>query len=78
MKAKLITVEAARTQAQVENGQCDLVQEFDTIAEAKERAKYYLTEQFMRVSEANETLDYARVIVNGECVADYFSKLVRD
>lgn len=75
MKTKQITVEAARTQLQVEAGQCDVVQDFDTVKEAKDRAKYYLTDEFRQASEASERLGYARVLVDGNCVADYFGKV---
>ncbi len=69
---KKIKVLAARTQQQVLDGQCDVVNEFDTIGEAKKRAKYYLTDEYQRQSEASSPLGYAQVVVNGNCVWDAF------
>lgn len=71
---KEIEVRAATTQQRVLDGKCDLVQSFDRISDAKERAKYYLTDEYQRVTEAPEPLVYAQVIVGDECVADYFRK----
>lgn len=74
MNDKQIEVRAAKTQQDVLNHQCDLVNTFETVAAAKRQAKYYLTTEYQRVSEASEPLGYAQVVVNGECVVDYFSK----
>lgn len=46
----------------------------ETVAEAKKRAKYLLTEEYQNVIEASQRLGYARVVVDGVCVADYFGK----
>lgn len=72
--SKTIEVRAAHSQAQVLDHQCDIVDEFDTIAEAKRKAKYYLTDEYQRVIESSEPMRYSQVMVNGECVADYFRK----
>lgn len=75
MKPKHIEVIAARTQRAVEDKQGDVAFDyFDTIGEARRKAKHYLTDEYQRTSEASEPLNYAQVCVNGECVADYFRK----
>lgn len=74
MATKHIEVVAGRTQTDVCNGQAEIGYEFDTIAEAKKRAKHYLTDDFMHLIEASEPMRYAQVRVNGECVYDYFRK----
>lgn len=71
---KEIEVRAATTQQRVLDGKCDIVDSFDTIREAKARAKYYLTDEYQRVVEAAEPLKYAQVVVDDGCVADYFRK----
>lgn len=74
MNTKQIEVRAAKSQQQVLDHQCDIVDQFDTIGEAKKRAKYYLTDDYQRIIESSEPMRYAQVVVNGECVADYFRK----
>lgn len=71
---KRIIVLAARTQDELDAKGADVEVRngYDTIAEAKKRAKYFLTEEYRLVSEASERLGYSQVLVNGECVADYF------
>jgi hypothetical protein len=71
---KIIEVHAGRNQEEVLNRQCEVVQQFDTIAEAKKKAKYYLSAEYQKYCEASEPLRYSQVVVNGDCVADYFSK----
>lgn len=73
MKYKSIEVRAARTQQLVLDGQCDVIQSCETIKEAKERAKYYLTVKFADLCEVYQTLGYSQVIADGECIADYFA-----
>ena len=70
---KQIVILAARTQeelrakgADVEETQCL------TVAEAKRRAKYFLTEEYRVACEASEKIGYSQVLVDGSCVADYF------
>lgn len=75
MNEKQIEVRAARTQEQVLNHQCDIVDTFDTIGEAKKRAKHYLTDEYQRLVEMSEPLGYAQVVVDGECLYDYFRKV---
>lgn len=74
---KFYTVEAAHSQEQVEDGQCDVVDTCDTLKEAKARAKYLLSDAAQVSFEMSEPLRYARILLNGEldrgcCVADYF------
>lgn len=74
MSEKNIEVRAARTQTAVLNHQCDIVDSFDTIGEAKRKAKHYLSDEYQRVIESSEPMRYAQVVVNGECLYDYFRK----
>lgn len=76
MSHKIIKVLAARSQEQLENDGADVEQEFDTLKDARERAKYYLSETFRLTSEASERLGYSQVLVNDECVNDYFGERV--
>lgn len=71
-----IVVLAAVSQEQLENDGCDVEQECETIAEAKKRAKYYLTEEYMNSAESTVMLGYAEVRVNGVCAYDFFGKRV--
>ena len=77
MKTKKITVVAAVSQERLENDGCDVYQECETIAEAKKRAKYYLTEEHMNACESTTMLGYAQVKVNGVVKYDFFGKEVR-
>jgi hypothetical protein len=61
----------------MENHGCDVEQECDTIAYAKKRARYYLTEEYMNSSESSTMLGYAQVCVNGICEYDYSGKVIR-
>ena len=54
--SKRIEVRAAHTQAAALNHQCDVVDPFDTIGEAKRRAKHYLTDAYQQAIEASEPL----------------------
>lgn len=74
MNTKTIEVRAARTQFAVVNHQCDIVDSFDTIGEARRAAKYYLTDSYQQVIESSEPMRYSQVVVNSECVADFFRK----
>jgi hypothetical protein len=69
-----IEVEAAHTQEAVESCQCVVAETADTIAEAKRRAKYVLTDDFRRSAELSSPLGYSRIMADGECVYDYFRK----
>jgi len=71
---KQIVVLAAVSQEQLKNNGCDVDQECKTIAEAKKRAKYYLTEEYMNSCESTTMLRYAQVKVNGVVEYDFFGK----
>lgn len=45
---------------------------FDTLREARARARYYLTDAFQASGELAAPLHYSQVLVDGECVSDYF------
>jgi hypothetical protein len=77
-KQKQILVLAAETQetfeaqgARFEETHCE------TVAEAKKRAKYLLTVEYQNVIEASAPLGYSQVVVNGECLYDFFGKEVK-
>lgn len=77
MKTKKIVVVAAVSRQQLENDGCDVDQECETIAEAKRRAKYYLTEEYMNVCESTTRLGYSQVKVDGVVEYDFFAKDAR-
>lgn len=69
----MILVLAAETQetldsqgAAIDNTNCE------TIVEAKKKAKYYLTEEYMNVCESSTRLQYSQVWVNGDLKYDFF------
>ena len=75
MKTKECILEVADTQANVERGSCDFWERFDTIKEAKERARNLLNPEFyQRLSESSGVMRYARIMVDGECLYDFFAK----
>lgn len=59
-----------------DNGRgADVFDEYcDTIAEAKERARYMLTDDCSKSCEMSRPLTYSQVLVNGECHSDFFRK----
>lgn len=73
---KKIELRVATTQTDVLNHQCDIVFELDTIKEAKERAKYYVSGDYEKYlgADANEPMRYAAVYVNDELIYDFFKK----
>lgn len=72
---KQIIVLAARSQEELAGNGADVEEtHFETVAEAKKRAKYLLTDEARIAAEASELLGYSKVLVNGECVADFFGK----
>jgi hypothetical protein len=72
---KTIEVLASHTQTDVLNGQSNIYADhFDTLKEARAYAKRTLTEEFRVLIEASECQRYAQVLVDGECVNDYFAK----
>lgn len=70
-KTKVIKVLAAINQEGILND-VHTETEWETIKTAKAKAKYYLSEEYMRVCESATRLGYAQVLVNGDCIADYF------
>jgi hypothetical protein len=75
VKPHKIEVRAARTQKAVLDHECDLViDSFDTIHEAKAKARYVLTDDYQRVSESHEPMRYSQVVVDGQCHSDFFRK----
>lgn len=71
---KTIQVLAARTQEDVLNHQCDVVETCDTIKEAKAQAKYVISDDFKAAAEMSEPLGYSQVVVDGQCLYDYFRR----
>jgi hypothetical protein len=81
---KAIILKAGRTQADVEADQCDIFETHDTIKEAKERLafvkdkgkkeRYLFSSMYQAIIEASEPLRYAQILVDGECVQDFFAK----
>jgi hypothetical protein len=69
---KEIVILAAKSQDELEKGADVEERNCLTVAEAKRRAKYFLTEEYRVASESSERLGYSQVLVNNECVADYF------
>lgn len=67
---KRITALAATSQESLERDAFEV--ECETIAQAKKRAKYYLTKEYMNDIESSTQLGYSQVLVNGECLYDYF------
>jgi hypothetical protein len=75
MKYSSIIVRAFQSQSDFDNNSgCVVEFTFDTIKEAKARAKYYLTEEYRKSSEAADRLQYSQVVADGQCVADFFGK----
>jgi hypothetical protein len=82
---KRIELLAGRKQSDVLNRQCDLAEEHDTIKEAKarlrmvpngkgKRERYLFSKSYQDLIEASEPLGYAQIVVDGECLYDYFAK----
>jgi hypothetical protein len=71
---KTIVVLAADSQEALEARGAEIEFTFDAIKEAKAKAKYYLTEEYMNVCESSSRLGYSQVVVNGEVAYDYFGK----
>jgi hypothetical protein len=70
-KRKVILVEVADSLDSFNESGPVLVDEFDTLKEAKARAKWWLTEEAMNRIERSERFGYAVVTVDGECRAEY-------
>jgi hypothetical protein len=71
----VITVTAAKTQEALERDGAEFEHgPFETVKEAKQRAKYYLTEEYRIASESSERLGYAQVLFDGECQYNFFAR----
>lgn len=68
------TVLAGYSQEAVLRHQCDEVIECDTLGEAKRKARYLLTDEHQAAIESSRPLTYAQVVVDGQCLYDYFRK----
>ncbi len=74
---KQITVLAARSIDALEAKGADVEElHYETLVEARKRAKYLLTDTYRQRSEASERLGYSRVILNGEVINDYFDEVI--
>jgi hypothetical protein len=82
---KQIELLAGRTQTDVLNRECDFSQAFDSIKEAKRKLefipngngtkeRYLFSRSYQQIVEASEPLQYAQILIDGECVYDYFAK----
>ena len=71
---KKIEILAARTQTDVLNHQCDIVEDSDTIKEAKARIKRFMSKEWQQMAEMSEPIRYAQIMVDGECLYDFFAK----
>lgn len=71
---KTIVVRACRNAEDHEHGWDTEETHIETLKEAKQRAKYFLTEEYRNACEASEIMMYSQVVVNGEVVFDYFGE----
>jgi hypothetical protein len=72
---KKIEVLAAENQEDLENLGANYYSDHcDTIKEAKILAKRYLTEEYRISAESSVKMGYSQVLVNGECLYDFFGK----
>lgn len=67
---KTIIVLAATSQAALDADGAAVETTCETVKEAKERARHYVSEAYARAAELNAPLGYARVLVDGENVFD--------
>lgn len=73
MRYQKIVLESAETQERVEARECTVWEDyFDTMADAKRRAKYVISDDYKRSAELSQPLGYARIMGDGECVYDFF------
>lgn len=72
MRYTQITVRAAYSQEDLEANGSNVEYDFDTIAEAKRKAKHYLTDDYMHTVEASQPNGYAQIIADGEVLYDFF------
>jgi hypothetical protein len=67
-------VVAAYSQEDLRENGSNVEFDFDTLAEAKRKAKYYLTDEYQHVSESSQPNGYSQVLKDGEVIADYYRK----
>ena len=74
--SKTIELEAGTRQTDVEAGQCDYAREYDTIKEARARAKYLISGEYARnhAPDPVPVFRYARIMVDGECAYDFYAR----
>ena len=72
--SKQIEIRAAQTQTQVLEHQCDVVEDCDTLKEAKARIKRLLSPEWNAMAEMSTPIRYAQIVVNDECHSDFFAK----
>jgi|CXWL01.1.fsa_nt_gi hypothetical protein len=73
-KYKKIEALASWTQQDFDRRGANVDQECETVAEAKERAKYMLTTEYQDLIEASGVMMYSQVVADGIVLADYFHK----
>ncbi len=67
-----ITVLAAASRDALDSRGADVEElHCETVAQARKRARYLLSEEYRIASECSERLGYSRVLVNGICVTDF-------
>ncbi len=69
--SKRIIVKAAPSMVALDHDGAWVDELCDTIAQAKKRAKYFLTEDFMNRCESTTRMNYAQVVVNNEVHSDF-------
>lgn len=73
-----IRVLVARSMQAVDDCQCDDVRECDTVKEAKDFARYALTDAYQQSGEFSEPMNYSRVMIKEDgkdvCLFDLFRK----
>jgi hypothetical protein len=57
----------------VDGCQCDFVESCDSIKQAKVRVKRIMSADWQALTEMSEPIRYAQILVNGECLYDYFA-----
>lgn len=74
-RRRVIKVLAAESREAFERlGAVVVLDHFQTLRQARERARHLLTEDYRLTCEASERLGYAQVLVNEECEYDFFGE----
>ena len=50
------------------------VQDFETLKEAKVKARHYLTDEYMNTCEASQPYSYSQVVRGADVLEEYFGK----